>query len=155
MKEQEKGDGSDGKESLKTKSDESGEEKNGDDDNQKSAQKKKGKAEAGGDIPQAVSPFPTHRQVEASSAFPGGFAAGHDPSAGTAVRKSICRLQVSFSWEQVEQGPSRGRPGACLPMCSMVAQNPSLWVVSAVVDMWAQSGLSLGRQKQAEEGQVL
>ncbi|OPJ88062.1 la-related protein 1 [Patagioenas fasciata monilis] len=42
MKEQEKGDGSDGKESLKTKSDESGEEKNGDDDNQKSAQKKKG-----------------------------------------------------------------------------------------------------------------
>lgn len=44
MKEQEKGDGSDGKESLKTKSDESGEEKNGDDDNQKSAQKKKGNA---------------------------------------------------------------------------------------------------------------
>lgn len=51
MKEQEKGDGSDGKESLKTKSDESGEEKNGDDDNQKSAQKKKGKAGAGGDSP--------------------------------------------------------------------------------------------------------
>ncbi|EMP37058.1 La-related protein 1 [Chelonia mydas] len=42
MKEQEKGDGSDGKENLKTKSDESGEEKNGDDDNQKLAQKKKG-----------------------------------------------------------------------------------------------------------------
>nr|XP_048716756.1 la-related protein 1 isoform X4 [Caretta caretta] len=41
MKEQEKGDGSDGKENLKTKSDESGEEKNGDDDNQKLAQKKK------------------------------------------------------------------------------------------------------------------
>lgn len=51
MKEQEKGDGSDGKESLKTKSDESGEEKNGDDDNQKSAQKKKGKAGPGGDSP--------------------------------------------------------------------------------------------------------
>lgn len=51
MKEQEKGDGSDGKESLKTKSDESGEEKNGDDDNQKSAQKKKGKAVAGGASP--------------------------------------------------------------------------------------------------------
>jgi len=49
MKEQEKGDGSDGKESLKTKSDESGEEKNGDDDNQKSAQKKKGEAGPGGD----------------------------------------------------------------------------------------------------------
>nr|XP_032627527.1 la-related protein 1 isoform X1 [Chelonoidis abingdonii] len=42
MKEQEKGDGSEGKENLKTKSDESGEEKNGDDDNQKLAQKKKG-----------------------------------------------------------------------------------------------------------------
>lgn len=49
MKEQEKGDGSDGKESLKTKSDESGEEKNGDDDNQKSAQKKKGKTGPGRD----------------------------------------------------------------------------------------------------------
>ncbi|XP_038269336.1 la-related protein 1 isoform X4 [Dermochelys coriacea] len=42
MKEQEKGDGGDGKENLKTKSDESGEEKNGDDDNQKLAQKKRG-----------------------------------------------------------------------------------------------------------------
>lgn len=42
MKEQEKGEGSDGKENMKTRSDESGEEKNGDDDNQKSAQKKKG-----------------------------------------------------------------------------------------------------------------
>lgn len=54
MKEQEKGDGSDGKESLKTKSDESGEEKNGDDDNQKSAQKKKGEA---GTVPQAQPVF--------------------------------------------------------------------------------------------------
>lgn len=42
MREQEKGEGSDGKENMKTRSDESGEEKNGDDDNQKSAQKKKG-----------------------------------------------------------------------------------------------------------------
>lgn len=42
MKEQEKGEGSDGKENMKARSDESGEEKNGDDDNQKSAQKKKG-----------------------------------------------------------------------------------------------------------------
>lgn len=101
MKEQEKGDGSDGKESLKTKSDESGEEKNGDDDNQKSAQKKKGKAGAGGDCPpqaQLVSSFPTYRQVEASSSFPGGLAAGHDLSAGTAVGKGVCRLQVSFWW---------------------------------------------------------
>lgn len=63
MKEQEKGDGSDGKESLKTKSDESGEEKNGDDDNQKSAQKKKGKAGPGGTVPwaQPVSLSVTHR----------------------------------------------------------------------------------------------
>lgn len=43
MKEQEKGDGSDSKESPKTKSDESGEEKNGDDDCQRGGQKKKGK----------------------------------------------------------------------------------------------------------------
>lgn len=61
MKEQEKGDGSDGKESLKTKSDESGEEKNGDDDNQKSAQKKKGEAGHGkllaGTVPQAQPVF--------------------------------------------------------------------------------------------------
>lgn len=56
MKEQEKGDGSDGKESLKTKSDESGEEKNGDDDNQKSAQKKKGKAGHGRLLAVTVSP---------------------------------------------------------------------------------------------------
>uniref|UniRef100_A0A8C6XR28 La ribonucleoprotein 1, translational regulator n=1 Tax=Naja naja TaxID=35670 RepID=A0A8C6XR28_NAJNA len=42
MREQEKGEGSDGKENMKTRSDESGEEKNGDDDNQKLAQKKKG-----------------------------------------------------------------------------------------------------------------
>lgn len=41
MKEQEK-EGSDSKESLKTKSDESGEEKNGDEDCQRAGQKKKG-----------------------------------------------------------------------------------------------------------------
>lgn len=42
MKEQEKGEGSDSKESPKTKSDESGEEKNGDEDCQRGGQKKKG-----------------------------------------------------------------------------------------------------------------
>ncbi|XP_012610931.1 la-related protein 1 isoform X6 [Microcebus murinus] len=42
MKEQEKGEGCDSKESPKTKSDESGEEKNGDEDCQRSGQKKKG-----------------------------------------------------------------------------------------------------------------
>lgn len=42
MKEQEKGDGGDSKESPKTKSDESGEEKNGDEDCQRGGQKKKG-----------------------------------------------------------------------------------------------------------------
>lgn len=42
MKEQEKGEGSDSKESPKTKSDESGEEKNGDEDCQRGVQKKKG-----------------------------------------------------------------------------------------------------------------
>lgn len=42
MKEQEKGEGSDSKESPRTKSDESGEEKNGDEDCQRGGQKKKG-----------------------------------------------------------------------------------------------------------------
>ena len=42
MKVQEKGEGSDSKESPKTKSDESGEEKNGDEDCQRGGQKKKG-----------------------------------------------------------------------------------------------------------------
>lgn len=50
MKEQEKGDGSDSKESPKTKSDESGEEKNGDDDCQRGGQKKKGKLLLGQDL---------------------------------------------------------------------------------------------------------
>lgn len=63
-------------------------------------------------------------------------------------------------WEKVFAGFrchfGGGRAGACLPVCSMVAQNsPSLWVLSAVVDVWAQSGLNLGRQKGAEEGQML
>lgn len=48
MKEQEKGEGSDSKESPKTKSDESGEEKNGDEDCQRGGQKKKGEWLGGG-----------------------------------------------------------------------------------------------------------
>lgn len=69
MKEQEKGDGSDGKESLKTKSDESGEEKNGDDDNQKSAQKKKGKAGAGGESPPGSASLPLPNLQASGSIF--------------------------------------------------------------------------------------
>lgn len=74
--------------------------------------RKKVRQELVGIVPQAqlVFPFPTLRQLEASSAFPGGLAAEYDPSAGTAVGKGVCRLQVSFWWEQVEQDRS-------LPSC--------------------------------------
>lgn len=111
--------------------------------------RRKVRQELVGTVPRAqlVSSSTTHWQVEASSAFPGGLAAGHDPSAGTAVGKGVCRLQVSFWWEQ---GPSRGRAGACPPVCSMVVQNsPSLWVVSAVV---ANVGSDWPEPGQAEKG---
>lgn len=47
MKEQERGEGSDSKDSLRTKSDESGEERNGDEDFQRAGQKKKGEWSCG------------------------------------------------------------------------------------------------------------
>lgn len=59
MKEQEKGDGSDGKENLKARSDESGEEKNGDDDIQKAGQKKKGE-DGGSSVPVRLAGAPAH-----------------------------------------------------------------------------------------------
>lgn len=158
MKEQEKGDGSDGKESLKTKSDESGEEKNGDDDNQKSAQKKKGKAVAGGASPpgSVCLLLPNPQAGGSILCLPWTLCCRTRSqcrdSCGKRCLQASDVILVGADGARPKKGQGRRLPSHVLPAGT---EHPSLWLLSAVVYMWVQSGLSLGRHKGAEEGQVL